>query len=1078
MSDGEAPEGSTGRSQGLEDPRAPWEEAVEDPAAARAMLAVMFTDIVGSTELATTLGDKRWRELLEQHDTAVREQIARFEGREVDTAGDAFFATFGRPIQAVDCALESARAVRRLGLRIRAGIHMGECVVTSDKVRGVTVHIGARVGAKARGDEVLVSSTVREILRDAGLSFQDRGEQTLKGVDGRWRLFAVEPRVRDLEAELPPLIEFETPQPPTPLWKRPRAIAAGLALILAVAATTFVVTRGGGLSSVPADSVASIDAGSGNVTAARKVGRRPTGVVATGGGVWVANSVDRTVTRIGEDGRRDNIALGASPTIMAASPGLIWVGNADDGSVVRVDAATRAIVGDPIRTGNGLSGIAFGAGAVWVTNSVDGTVVRIDPSTGKILSTSKVGATLQGIVATDDAVWVASESAGTVNRIDPGSGSVVDAIQVGNGPRSLALGAGALWVANTFDGTVSRIDPETGSVGAAVRVGRDPRGIAIARGRVFVANETDSTISVIDAATNEVTDAITLRNAPMALAADGDRVWVSVRGGILNYKGGTLRFGSAFNEHDFSTFDPMHAWNPLGFSITTSVYDGLMAYKRAGGIEGSVAVPNLVERLLPPTNDGRTYSFRLRRGVRFSSGKELKASDVRASFERMFRIEAQSSVFVGAIAGSEACSPQACDLSKGIVTDDDAGTVIFNLRASVPEFPYFLAHPLVAILPADTPLEDLRYRPAPGTGPYMIANVKLGEERSEGDVPTSGELTLERNPHFRSRGAAQPDGYPDRILVSWGGTPEENLEAVKSGRVDWSVNALNGASDIEQLANEVPGQFHVLHQQATLFTTLNPNIPPTNDPRVRRAINLAVDRAAMAEVVGAPLGATVACQLLAPGVFGYVPYCPYTKNPSESGVWSGPDLAEAKRLVAESGTSGQRITLWAEQGHEWEPVIDLVADAMRKLGYRPIVRFREGFEIFTTALDDPKQYQVMLSGWFADLPVASNFVIPTFACPAFADRISGREDTTANVAWYCDPAFDAKIEAAMAAQEDDIFSSADLWTAVDRAITAAAPFVPYATLLNATLVSPRVGNIQSNPLTGVLLTQMWLSDRN
>ena len=129
-------------SQGLEDPRAPWEEQVEDPAAPRALLAVMFTDIVGSTELATALGDKRWRELLEQHDIAVREQIARFEGREVDTAGDAFFATFGRPIQAVDCALESARAVRRLGLRIRAGIHMGECVVTPDKVRGVTEREG------------------------------------------------------------------------------------------------------------------------------------------------------------------------------------------------------------------------------------------------------------------------------------------------------------------------------------------------------------------------------------------------------------------------------------------------------------------------------------------------------------------------------------------------------------------------------------------------------------------------------------------------------------------------------------------------------------------------------------------------------------------------------------------------------------------------------------------------------------------------------------------------------------------------------------------------------------------------
>src|SRR5919109_4615522 len=210
----------------LGDPRAPWEESVEDPSAPRAMLAVMFTDIVGSTELATALGDKRWRELLEQHDAAVRAQLARFGGREVDTAGDAFFATFELPLRAVDCALESMRAVRRLGLRIRAGVHMGECVVSDGKVRGVAVHIGARVGAKARGDEVLVSSTVRDILAGAGLKFLDRGEQTLKGVEGKWKLYAVEPRERDNEADLPPLLEAQIARPVPPWWKQRRTVVA------------------------------------------------------------------------------------------------------------------------------------------------------------------------------------------------------------------------------------------------------------------------------------------------------------------------------------------------------------------------------------------------------------------------------------------------------------------------------------------------------------------------------------------------------------------------------------------------------------------------------------------------------------------------------------------------------------------------------------------------------------------------------------------------------------------------------------------------------------------------------------
>ncbi|MGH2728326.1 MAG: adenylate/guanylate cyclase domain-containing protein, partial [Actinomycetota bacterium] len=327
----------------------------------------MFTDIVGSTELATALGDKRWRELLEQHDVAIREQIARFEGREVDTAGDAFFATFGRPVQAVDCALESARTVRRLGLRIRAGIHMGECVVTQEKVRGVTVHIGARIGAKARGDEVLVSSTVRDVLTGQGFTFSDRGEQTLKGVEGKWRLYGVEPRVRDNEADLPPLLETHIPPPPHPAWKTPRVLtAAAVALAVLIGAIAFVVVRGsGGLASVPADSLASIDASSGAITDAIPVGRRPVGVAVSRDGLWVANSIDRTASKVTADGRtvRRTNALGAGPAGIAVGPTSIWVANIDGRSLSRIDPSRASeIENGRVETGNGLSGITYGAG--------------------------------------------------------------------------------------------------------------------------------------------------------------------------------------------------------------------------------------------------------------------------------------------------------------------------------------------------------------------------------------------------------------------------------------------------------------------------------------------------------------------------------------------------------------------------------------------------------------------------------------------------------------------------------------------------------------------------------------------
>ena len=158
----------------------------------RLLLTVLFTDIVGSTERAAKLGDRRWRDLLERHHALVRRELARFQGREIDTAGDGFLATFDRPAQAIQCACAISDAVRALGLEIRAGAHLGECETTGKVVRGIAVHIGARVAAKAGGGEVLVSSTVKDAVAGSEIRFEDRGSYTLKGIPGEWTLFAVE----------------------------------------------------------------------------------------------------------------------------------------------------------------------------------------------------------------------------------------------------------------------------------------------------------------------------------------------------------------------------------------------------------------------------------------------------------------------------------------------------------------------------------------------------------------------------------------------------------------------------------------------------------------------------------------------------------------------------------------------------------------------------------------------------------------------------------------------------------------------------------------------------------------------
>jgi class 3 adenylate cyclase len=157
----------------------------------RVLATIVFTDVVQSTEHAVEVGDERWADLLEQHHAVVRRQLDRFKGREIDTAGDGFFASFDGPARAVHCACAIRDDVRRLGIDIRAGVHTGECQVIDQKLGGLAVHIGARVAHMAGPGEVLTSSVVKDLVAGSGLAFTDRGPHTLKGIPDTWRLFAV-----------------------------------------------------------------------------------------------------------------------------------------------------------------------------------------------------------------------------------------------------------------------------------------------------------------------------------------------------------------------------------------------------------------------------------------------------------------------------------------------------------------------------------------------------------------------------------------------------------------------------------------------------------------------------------------------------------------------------------------------------------------------------------------------------------------------------------------------------------------------------------------------------------------------
>jgi class 3 adenylate cyclase len=164
-----------------------WQAAEPD----RVLSTVLFTDIVGASERAASLGDRAWRELLQRHHELVRRELARYRGRELDTAGDGFFASFDGPARGIRCGCGVVEAMKGLGLDVRAGLHTGECELVDGKVGGIAVHIGARVAAQAAPGEVLVSSTVKDLVAGSGIAFDDRGKHELKGIPGEWGLYAV-----------------------------------------------------------------------------------------------------------------------------------------------------------------------------------------------------------------------------------------------------------------------------------------------------------------------------------------------------------------------------------------------------------------------------------------------------------------------------------------------------------------------------------------------------------------------------------------------------------------------------------------------------------------------------------------------------------------------------------------------------------------------------------------------------------------------------------------------------------------------------------------------------------------------
>jgi peptide/nickel transport system substrate-binding protein len=845
--------------------------------------------------------------------------------------------------------------------------------------------------------------------------------------------------------------------------RRRKAIVLAVALVLAGAAVAgaFLLVREGGagasLVEVDGNAVAALDASSGGIRHTVEAPVAPTALAAGYGYVWAASADSNTVVVLDPETNtvRDTIAVESAPGGIAVGGGWAWVTNSLTGSVSQISPETLSVV-QTIRVGNGPTGIAFGRGHVWVTNTSDHTVSKLRASDGRPVETFAAGPDPGAVAIGEGAVWIASKLSATVLKLSPESGEVLDRIPVGEGPAAIGVGAGSVWVANTLSGTVSQIDPRSGQLRGTVAVGPSADGIAVTRRDVWAASALAGTVSRI---TGSGRDPIQVRTGgrPTALAPSEGTVYVGLRPSGAAHAGGTLRV--VFSAGDPPEIDTATAYSPEAWRTLVLTNDGLVGWRRVGGQAGTELVPDLAVSLPSVSEDRRSYTFQLRAGVRYSDGRLVKASDVRYSLERLFKLKPRPQPaavdFYRGIVGGDRCSrrPSRCDLSHGIVTDDRVGTVIFRLRAPDPEFSFKLAMPFAYVLPAGTGLHEAVRRPLPATGPYRIASTS-----------PSGAVRLVRNSRFREwSSAAQPAGFADEILIRVHASAAERARLVAGGKADYTWGT--GGEPLPISPAHRP-RLHLAPVPATYYLVFDPTRPPFDDVRARRAVNFALDRGKLLGLGGGQSAGRPTCQVLPPNFPGYRPYCPYTLDPSRSG-WSAPDLARARRLVKASGTTGATVDIW--WSHEFNQRRGrYVEQVLRSLGYRARLRVLSETEGgYWEAIEAPgATWHLAGGGWFADYSAASTFM----------NLLECSSPRPFNLGRFCDRAIDAKIRQALRLQEQNPAAANASWAEIDRALVDKAPWVPLHTPYSRDFVSKRVGNYQHHPLWGALLSQLWVRE--
>ncbi|HEY2312591.1 MAG TPA: ABC transporter substrate-binding protein [Streptosporangiaceae bacterium] len=514
----------------------------------------------------------------------------------------------------------------------------------------------------------------------------------------------------------------------------------------------------------------------------------------------------------------------------------------------------------------------------------------------------------------------------------------------------------------------------------------------------------------------------------------------------------------------FGVADPAQNYTLEEWQLLINTHDGLVGFAKVGGVPGTKIVPDLATSVPTPTNGGKTYVFNIRKGIKFSNGQVLKPSDFVTTFDRQFTVPGPTS-FYSSIVGASTCSTKGCDLSKagGVVADDSAYTLTINLTAPDAELMDQLSLPFAYAIPASTPLKLTGNNVPPGTGPYMWKSYN-----------PNTEAVLVRNPYFKVwSAAAQPAGNPNEIIEKYGLQVSDEVTQVENGQANEVFDGDSIPSDQLTTLNgaQYAGQVHVNTLTADWYMALNTQRPPFNNVLAREAINYAANRSAYVKIAGGPQLAVPACQILPPNFPSYTPYCPYTTGPHTT--WSGPDLVKARALVKQSGTLGMKVVVNDANDQVNTALAEQMVADLNSIGYKAST------QLLTAAAQYPfvqnsansAKWNVAWSAWYQDYPAPSDFLNVLLGCGS----IHKNSDASPNIAAFCDPAIQAKINQAEAVAPTNPTLAASLWTQVDHADTDKAAWVDLYNPKQIDFLSKNVQGYQWNPQWYILIDQLWLS---